>query len=57
MELTRGLMENKNNLTTILKWIGLGTLIALPVVLFIKRLKERQEEAMVDDEADIYAED
>ena len=50
-------MENKNNVTTILKWIGIGTLIALPVVLFIKRLKERQEEMMLDDEADIYAEE
>jgi len=50
-------MEEKNNTKEILKWIALGTLIALPVVLFFKRLKERQEEAMLEDEADIYAEE
>ena len=50
-------MEHNTNMKTILKWIGIGTLIAVPVVLFIKRLKERQEEALLQDEADIYAED
>jgi len=50
-------MDDKNNVKTILKWIGIGTLIALPVVLFIKKLKEKQQEAWLEDEADIYAEE
>lgn len=48
-------MDEDKSLKKILKWAGVVALIAVPVIVFLKKKKTRSSGEDWDDESDIYA--
>ena len=48
-------MEDENKLKLFLKWAGLAALVAIPVMVFLKKRKEQDGKVVDDDDSDIFA--
>jgi LPXTG-motif cell wall-anchored protein len=47
-------MDN-GKLKTLLTWAGIAALVAIPVVVLLKKRKEEPAEGMMDDDSNIFA--
>ncbi|MBI4548180.1 MAG: hypothetical protein HY707_09375 [Ignavibacteriae bacterium] len=47
--------ENDKEFMTILKWAGVVALVAVPLVLFLKKLKAQEIDETTEDDANIFA--
>ena len=48
-------MEDNTGLKKFFKWAGIIALLALPVVVLLKRKKDRSVETIADDESNIFS--
>ncbi|HUL42720.1 MAG TPA: hypothetical protein VLY03_00015 [Bacteroidota bacterium] len=49
------IMEDENKLKLFLKWAGLAALVAIPVMVILKKRKEQDSRLPDDDDSDIFA--
>lgn len=48
-------MEERDTLKSVLKWAGIAALVAIPLVVLLKKWKDYPQEKVAEDDSNIFA--